>query len=243
LAGTLREAVRVASERMEGPIAFASRKDARLREPAEDTLRARRVPPEPARSVFVSYAWGGESERLVNELEARFKKRGMPLVRDKSILGYKDDIEEFEDLLASGHCVVLILSDRYLKSDHCMRELLGVAAQRSFRARIFPVVLPDADIYRPIRRVHYIEHWREKKRELNDAIRDKDLSTYPELTKDVRFYDDILKAMDELIATFRSMNVLTPELHEQTDFEALANAVQQRLREGHKPAFDAPTSL
>ena len=75
-------------------------------------------------AVFVSYAWGGESERTVDELEQAFAARGLRVVRDKKDLGYKGSIEAFEQRIGRGQCVVLVISDKYLRSPHCMYELL-----------------------------------------------------------------------------------------------------------------------
>ena len=39
--------------------------------------------------VFLSYAWGGEREEIVDKLDEAFKQRDIRLVRDKSELGFK----------------------------------------------------------------------------------------------------------------------------------------------------------
>ena len=45
--------------------------------------------------VYISYAWGGESERIVNELDADLQTRGIMVVRDKRDLGFKGMIRDF----------------------------------------------------------------------------------------------------------------------------------------------------
>ena len=72
------------------------------------------------KAVFVSYAWGGESERIVDELERAFAEHGIRIIRDKKDLGYKGSIEAFEQRIGHGQCVVLVISDKYLRSEHCM---------------------------------------------------------------------------------------------------------------------------
>ncbi|MBE7168954.1 MAG: hypothetical protein INR73_00085 [Williamsia sp.] len=39
--------------------------------------------------AFISYAWGGESEDIVNELDAFLQRKGLTIVRDKRDLGFK----------------------------------------------------------------------------------------------------------------------------------------------------------
>ena len=48
----------------------------------------------PSAEVFVSYAWGGESEAIVDHLEAAFRERNITLLRDKNQLNYRDRIRE-----------------------------------------------------------------------------------------------------------------------------------------------------
>ena len=108
-------------------------------------------------AVFVSYAWGSESERSVDDLERFFSKQGISIVRDKKNLDYKSSIEAFEQRIGRGQCIVLVISDKYLRSEHCMHELLMVNENQNLRERIFPIVLADARIYRPIDRLNYIK--------------------------------------------------------------------------------------
>lgn len=61
--------------------------------------------PEAQPRVYVSYAWGGESEKVVDEVEAALRGRGIPFVRDKAELGYKGRIREFMQEIGHGHAV------------------------------------------------------------------------------------------------------------------------------------------
>ena len=74
--------------------------------------------------VFVSYAWGGESESLVDTLERSFSEHGISIVRDKKDIHYRGSIKAFEQRIGQGQCVVLVISDKYLRSEHCMHELV-----------------------------------------------------------------------------------------------------------------------
>jgi hypothetical protein len=49
--------------------------------------------------------------------------------------------------------VIVVLSDKYLKSENCMFELVEIAKHGNFVDRIFPVVLSSANIYDPVTRI------------------------------------------------------------------------------------------
>ena len=51
--------------------------------------------PDYEQSVFISYAWGGEREEVVNQIDQALQKRGIKIIRDKRDLGYKGSINEF----------------------------------------------------------------------------------------------------------------------------------------------------
>src|SRR5215467_12997267 len=122
-------------------------------------------------NVFISYAWGGESEQLANKIDEELKKEGVRLIRDKRDLGFKGSIKEFMERIGRGNCVITVISDKYLRSKNCMFELLEIAENQNFYDRIFPIVLRDADIYDGVNRVNYIKYWDNKIAELNSAIK------------------------------------------------------------------------
>ena len=80
--------------------------------------------------VYISYAWGGESERIVNELDTDLQTRGIMVVRDKRDLGFKGMIRDFMQQIGRGHAVILVISDKYLKSPNCMFELVDRKSTR-----------------------------------------------------------------------------------------------------------------
>ena len=85
-----------------------------------------------SKEIFISYAWGGESEKLVNELDQAFQNQGVTIVRDKRDLGFKGSIKEFMETIGKGKAVILVISEKYLKSENCMFELLQVAKHGDF---------------------------------------------------------------------------------------------------------------
>ncbi|HVF81397.1 MAG TPA: TIR domain-containing protein [Flavisolibacter sp.] len=76
--------------------------------------------------IFPSYAWGGDSEKIVNDLDTAFQKKGIVLTRDKRDLGFKGIITAFMQRIGKGQGVVVVISDKYLKSPYCMFELLEI---------------------------------------------------------------------------------------------------------------------
>src|SRR5215207_11769049 len=117
-------------------------------------------------AVFISYAWGGEREQIVNQIDDVLQKREIKIVRDKRNLSYKGSIKEFMERIGQGNCVIVVVSDKYLRSPNCMFELVEIAENKQFHDRVFPIVLADADIYNPVKRLRYVKYWESKRAEL-----------------------------------------------------------------------------
>ena len=173
---------------------------------------------------------GGESERAVDELEGAFAKRGIHIIRDKKDLGYKGSIESFEQRIGQGQCVVLVISDIYLRSEHCMNELVEVDKNRGLRERIFPIVLADARIYKAQDRLTYIKYWDEQIEQLNQAIKQVNVMTnLAGITADLDKYAQIRTNFDHLTDLLSDMNALTPEMHAANGFSTLIDSVRLAL--------------
>ena len=179
--------------------------------------------------VYISYAWGGESERIVNELDADLQTKGIMVVRDKRDLGFKGMIRDFMQQIGRGHAVILVISDKYLKSPNCMFELVEIAKNKDLYDRVFPIVLGDADIYNPVNRIKYIKHWEEKLKELDEAMRSVSSANLQGMRDEIDSYDEIRDNISNLTFFLKDMNTLTPEMHENSNFAILINALEKRL--------------
>jgi internalin A len=189
------------------------------------------------KAVFISYAWGGEREELVNQMDQALQKRGLKIIRDKRDLGYKGSITEFMERIGRGNCVIVVISDKYLRSPNCMFELLEIAEGKQFHDRIFPIVLADANIYDPIKRIEYVKYWEQKRTELAGAIKTLDPANLQGIREDMDLYDRIRDKVSGLTSTLKDMNTLTPDMHLDADFEVLYNAIEKRMKEA--PAASA----
>jgi hypothetical protein len=190
-----------------------------------------------AREVYVSYAWNDsrseiDREEIVNAIEAEFEARGVSIVRDKRDLGFKGSIRGFMQEIGRGKAVVVIISDKYLRSKNCMFELLEIQQHGDFTDRIFPIVLGDAKIYEAIDRLEYLDYWDEKIATLEKRIREgKSLTNINSINRELNLFAKIRTQIDNITDTLQDMNTLTPNMHRDSNFEALYQAVEKKLAE------------
>jgi hypothetical protein len=176
--------------------------------------------------AFISYAWGGESEEIANRIEMELKHDGIHCIRDKSVMKYKDSIRSFMKEMGMSRCVVVIISDKYLKSQNCLFELLQIAEKGSFVSRTFPVVLADARIFDPLSMLSYIRYWEQKTKELEDAIKTVSLANLHGIREDLDLYTEIRAFLPRLADTIKNMNTLTVEAHRNSNFHELGYQIK-----------------
>ncbi len=196
--------------------------------------------PDYEQTILISYAWGGEREEIVNQIDEALQKRGVKITRDKRDLGYKGSIKEFMERIGRGNCVIVVISDKYLRSPNCMFELVEIAEGKQFHDRIFPVVLGDANIYDPIKRIEYVKYWEVKRAELADAMRTLDPANLQGIRDDMDLYDRIRDEISGLTSTLKDMNTLTPDMHKDADFAQLYDALIRRMQAAPAAASPRP---
>lgn len=183
-------------------------------------------------AVFISYAWGEEREAIVNELDETLQQRGIRIIRDKRALGYRGSIKEFMERIGRGSCIIVVISDKYLRSPNCMFELVEIAENKQFHDRVFPIVLSDANIYDPLKRIEYVKHWEGKRKELAKAMKTLDPANLHGIREEMDEYDRIRDKISGITSILKDMNTLTPDMHRGSEFSNLYDAIVERLREG-----------
>jgi hypothetical protein len=185
--------------------------------------------PPPVPEVFVSYAWNPESCAIVDKLQERLGQKDIRLIRDREEVRYKDSIRDFMRRIGQGKCVVVVISEKFLKSENCMFELVEVAKAQALRERIFPVVLADANIYKATGRVGYVRYWEDEIQELDAALKTVRGDNLTKLQEDLNLYAEIRRLFDGITDTLRDMIALTPDQHAGSGFDELVRRIRAQI--------------
>ncbi len=181
--------------------------------------------------VYISYNWQEDSNEMANQLVQAFAAKGIEIIRDKTHTSYKDSIKNFMRQIGQGKCVVAVISDRYLKSENCMFELVEIARNGDFYQRIFPIILPDARIHKDFERIDYLKYWEDEKSQLQAKYKQIDLAKTNSILETVNLYDEIRGNIDNLTNILKDMNTLNIDLHRQSEFAAMIQKVETKLAE------------
>ena len=186
-------------------------------------------------SIFISYAWNSESEKIAELIEKEFQRRDIYIVRDKSNLPYTGRIKEFMGQLGQGKYVILVVNDKYLRSENCMFELLQVFKNKDFYERIYPIVLEDAKIAKASDRLDLVKFWEEEAKKLDSKIRElNELSNIQSVTDDLNLYTDIRNNIARLTGILKDMNTLSINQHLNSGFQQIYELINEKIRADFK---------
>jgi hypothetical protein len=196
--------------------------------------------------VYVSYAWGDETdagkeqELIVDELcEALEKYDGFIVGRDKRRQQIGDSLEDFAADIARADIIIAVVNKKYLRSYDCMVEELHYTFRRSnygreeFRRRVCLLLLddaiPDISISNDLR-----SYWNELYDEVHSKLKDLD----PGKTNSPHAWNvlsDILefkgRMRDMLSALTDSVMPLGYDQITLNDFQELRGLIRTRLKE------------
>lgn len=181
--------------------------------------------------VFISYAWLKTTEAKndytdIADVIAKKLKKHFKVVIDKKDINYKGNIREFEKRLGKGTKIIIVISDKFLRSKHCMYEVSKIVEKGNVYDRIFPVVLQDADIYHSKGILKYVKHWDDEIESLNRELKKaKSLSNLTPIHKEIDEYTRFREIIADFIHLLNEMNTLSPSVHQDGNFKDLINAL------------------
>ena len=167
---------------------------------------------------YISYAWADptdpDREKIVDQACEEAERRGMMIIRDKATLKLGDSISKFMREIGEGDVIIVVLSDKYLKSPYCMFELFEIwrnsrQDKAEFLSRVRVYTLRGADIWTPIDRVRCAKYWRQQHDELKRAVDEAGLDVLGE--DDLRTYklmQDFASKVGDILALFA--NIVQP---------------------------------
>lgn len=180
--------------------------------------------------VFFSYAWGGEREKIVDDLYDSLKKdEKYEVIRDKINLGYKGLISEFMKGIGKGNFVVIALSDKYLRSEYCMFELYELYRNSSLDStellkKIYPIRVENLDLNDTTVLREYFTYWKELEAEWKSLVTDFDADQ-----RKYRRIQAIRTSISDLLPFLNDINSKTKDILSADDFSEIKKAIQSRF--------------
>ena len=183
----------------------------------------------PSPAVYISYA-RSSSEDIVNRIEKSLKSHDYDVRRDTIGIPYTALISTFMKEIGRGRCVIVVISDKYLRSPYCMYELLEVYRNKGFHERVCPLVLEDAQVSSIPEQLAYVEYWSSQVQQFDELIRKINLGNLAtETLEEFHKYLDISQNALKLLAFLADMQHLTLKQLKKNNFAILRERIDQCL--------------
>lgn len=179
--------------------------------------------------IYVSYAWqdtneqGENREKIVDEIQCAVDSAGYKLIRDKEGgVGFGLRISKFMQEIGKGDLVIIVVSNKYLRSKNCMYEVVQIFENKNFPDKVTFVVLPDADLFDSSGRSQYLQYWLGQRNALEDLVERNSQKSYFE---ELALCTKVLGILDPFMATVGDINTLNVELLREHNFAQIVSAI------------------
>lgn len=196
--------------------------------------------------IYISYAWQKQNDgtswpQVLKHLHKVLTERGYRIVIDINSISYRDSIKKFMQKLGEGNYIILIISEKYLRSLNCMYEVLQILKYPNFRERIFPIVMEDAQVHDTKKIIEYIKHWDSEILFLNKEAKSLSNIAYAApIFEDIEIMNEIRRIIANFGHQIGDMNVLNVESHETNEFKNLLDSLEQKI-EADNQSIDLKT--
>ncbi len=90
--------------------------------------------------VYISYKHNEATNSHVETIINGLKTNHVDYSIDKEHVGYRDSIRKYEEEIGRGARIIVIITDDYLESPHCMYELTQIWKNKNVKERVFPII-------------------------------------------------------------------------------------------------------
>lgn len=157
-------------------------------------------------SIFISYSWNDTS--FVDKLDSKLQTYGYKIERDIRDAEYAKNIKDFMKRIRKTDYSIIILSDNFLKSENCMREIFEFIKDDNYKDRIIPVILESAkDIWGDNKGITYTIYWKEREESLKEQLKKIDEESKVGYIEDLKHISSVKDSIGEVIKIFRDMKM------------------------------------
>lgn len=122
-------------------------------------------------SIFISYA--NKDKLISNRLKHKLSKKGFEIITDEHALNYRGSIYDFINNIEEIKFFILLISEDYLKSRHCMFEFNEISRNQSILDKCFLLIVRNTDLFSNNIRNNCKFYWDNEIKNIENKIRDK----------------------------------------------------------------------
>ena len=171
---------------------------------------------------------------IVDELYISLKDAGFNVVKDKDDLRYAGSISGFMNDLSKSSCVIVAVSEAYLKSVNCMKELFHIYSnagmnKSEFQKRIFPITTEQLNLSNLDVVKSYVLHWQQEEQKWKDYTQERNNPITTAQADEYEFTRRVVREISNLLSYLYDVNTLSIEELRENNFEKIKNAIRESI--------------
>jgi hypothetical protein len=205
----------------------------------QNKFKLRQVAPTDAAEgrgeVFLSHVRGSTTDAVADRLRTELNAKGFRTVPEKSVLDYKTDLRRFIQQLGAGKRVVLLLDESFLQDQQCMQSILEIRKYPGMETRIYPILMPGADLADPVRQLDFVEYWDKKKDTLSERLtRVSNQADLIPLQNQVNLFAEIRRFLADFMDIIQQMRMIQFNGQNWEDLHELTALLEQQAAADHE---------
>lgn len=201
-------------------------------------------PRKEQKKIFLSYCQKDKDiVQIIDEKLAGLIGEEFYISRDVRDVQYKDSFKEFMKTIRQHDFVIMVISDRYIKSRNCMYEVMEVFKERNYAEKLLFIVLSNADkkyfkeevsdsigadIYTPSGQAQYTIFWNNQKKEIEKLIKEIENPVYAaSQLKEAGQIEKIMLELPEFFDYIADVKGLPLEEHMKSNFRDIIKKLRK----------------
>jgi hypothetical protein len=180
--------------------------------------------------IFLSYC--SKDDMSSDDIDSNLKNKGFSVTRDIRDLKYMANVNDFMASLSQHDYVVTVVSENYLKSENCMKEIGNLLNNKDYEEKTIIVVLPSAKgIYGPNEVFEYLGYWKKERKNFDGAVKKLlDAGTQTDedrelVDRQIKIYNEISEALPRFLAFIKGVKGFTFRDLEKSGYQELVDYI------------------
>lgn len=175
--------------------------------------------------VYVSYKHSKTTNRHIEAIINGLTANHINYSIDKEHVGYRDNIRKYEEEIGQGARIIVIITDDYLESPHCMYELTQIWKNKNVQERVFPII--DIEKYsRDSEGLLKSKAYWKKERDKKCGLLTQETGSNELLQREVDDINDIMNNINDVWTYIHDMNSLDMKTLTQDNAQYLMNQIK-----------------
>lgn len=176
--------------------------------------------------VYVSYKHSETTSRHIEAIINGLTANHINYSIDMEHVGYRDNIRKYEEEIGQGARIIVIITDDYLESPHCMYELTQIWKNKNVQERVFPII--DLEKYhRDSEGLLKSKSFWTKERAKKCELLAQETGSLELLQRELGDINDIMNNINDVWTYIHDMNSLDMKTLTQDNAQYLMNQIKK----------------